>query len=248
MRDQDLFLSVVKVITNAPPDVHTNATGFFYLHDDYLYLVTNRHVVLNEATNHRPESVTISLHTDAEKLSELGDISANLYRSGQPAWHEYQQSTTPADLVAIPITDGDVLSSHAIQPFKESDILKADSELPPDAEFLVVGYPLGFHDTLNGLPLVRKAIAASSFAHPFKGNPYFLTDARMHRGTSGSPVVIRTSPPHLNSESAWSLVGIHSAALDVSDRDPTQDERLGLNCTWYAWLLPEMIQSARSQS
>ena len=56
---------------------------------------------------------------------------------------------------------------------------------------LVVGFPLGSHDTLHHMPLVRHAVIAVSFALRFKGQGYFPTDARAHRGTSGAPVVMR---------------------------------------------------------
>jgi hypothetical protein len=30
------------------------------------------------------------------------------------------------------------------------------------------------------------------------------------------------------------LLGVHSARMDVANRDVAQDERLDLNCAWYA--------------
>ena len=56
----------------------------------------------------------------------------------------------------------------------------------------MVGFPLGFHDTLHHMPVVRHAVVASSFGLRFQGHGYFLTDARTHRGTSGAPVVMRS--------------------------------------------------------
>ena len=100
---------------------------------------------------------------------------------------------------------------------------------------LVVGFPLGFHDTLHHLPVVRQAAIASSFGMRFQGHGYFLTDARTHRGTSGAPVVMRRagSSDHL----PWKLLGVHSARMDMGDRDLRIDESLGLNCAWYADML-----------
>ncbi len=46
-----MFLRVAKTQTFANGQPLTNSTGFFYLHDDFLYLVTARHVVINEATH-----------------------------------------------------------------------------------------------------------------------------------------------------------------------------------------------------
>jgi len=103
------------------------------------------------------------------------------------------------------------------------------------ASLLVVGFPLGFHDTLHHLPVARHAVVASSFSMRFQGNGYFLTDARTHRGTSGAAVVMRDEA--LEDGLPWKLLGIHSARLDVSARDSGVDEALGLNCAWFADIL-----------
>ena len=45
----------------------TGATGFFFQRDDRLFLVTSRHVVLDEASNHRPDRLEVELHMDSNK-------------------------------------------------------------------------------------------------------------------------------------------------------------------------------------
>jgi S1-C subfamily serine protease len=108
------------------------------------------------------------------------------------------------------------------------------------ASLRIVGFPLGFYDTLHRLPVVRHAIVASSFGVRFQGQGYFLTDARMHRGSSGGPVVMRCrgGDPAM----PWLLLGVHSARLDMSDRDRVVDESLGLNCAWYADILMTLTE------
>jgi len=106
------------------------------------------------------------------------------------------------------------------------------------ASLLVVGFPLGFHDALHHLPVVRHAVNASPFGLRFQGKGYFLTDARTHRGTSGAPVVMRArSRADGLGDLPWLLLGIHSSRMDVGTRDLNQDEALGLNCAWYADIL-----------
>jgi hypothetical protein len=41
------------------------------------------------------------------------------------------------------------------------------------------------------LPIVRQGIVASAHGWRFQGQGCFLTDARVHRGISGAPVVGR---------------------------------------------------------
>ena len=120
---------------------------------------------------------------------------------------------------------------------------------PPDrievgTALLVVGFPLGFHDALHHMPVVRHAIVASSFGLRFQGEGYFLTDARTHRGTSGAPVVmrVREETPILG-DLPWMLPGVHSARLDLGTRDLALDEALGLNCDWHADILPTLTET-----
>ena len=102
----------------------------------------------------------------------------------------------------------------------------------------IVGFPLGFQDTVHHLAVARGATVASAYGVRFQGQGYFLTDARMHRGSSGSPVIRRRT--HASSASAslpWLLLGVHSSRMDMGSRDATLDESLGLNCAWYADVL-----------
>ena len=111
------------------------------------------------------------------------------------------------------------------------------------ASLLILGFPLGFHDTLHHLPVARQAVVASSYGLRFQGQGYFLTDARTHRGSSGAPVVMRASEPiQGQGDLPWLLLGVHSSRLDVT-RDLQADEALGLNCAWYADILLKLTES-----
>ena len=105
----------------------------------------------------------------------------------------------------------------------------------PDRADPFVGFPLGFYDTLHHLPVARHATVASAFGVRFQGQGFFLTDARMHRGASGAPVVVYD--PDAKGELPWRLLGIHSARLDMGTRELGVDDTLGLNCAWYAGIL-----------
>jgi hypothetical protein len=239
------LLRVAKVRTFARGKPTTNATGFFYLQEEFLYLITARHVVHDEATGHHPDHLHVSLHCVADDMSRSEDLIIPLYVDATQQWFECQDGSAVADVVAVSINDPDVLRSRFVTVFRQSDIMQADEKIPLGQDALILGFPLGFSDTLNNLPIVRRATIASSFAHPFKGSPYFLTDARLHRGMSGSPVITRSARPSQQifgqTEFEWRLLGVHSSALDVSDRDAMHDERLALNMTWYASLIPEML-------
>ena len=95
------------------------------------------------------------------------------------------------------------------------------------------------------LVVLTAVVVASAFGIRFQGKGCFLTDARLHRGTSGAPVVARKSARKSGrSDFPWVLLGVHSARLDVANRDSTQDESLDLNFAWYADILLTLTQKA----
>jgi hypothetical protein len=86
-------------------------------------------------------------------------------------------------------------------------------------------------------------VIASAFGIRFQGKGYFLTDARLHRGMSGAPVVARETAARAGrAELSWLLLGVHATRLDVTNRDATQDESLDLNLAWYADILMTLTQ------
>ncbi len=242
---ESLPLAVTRVTTMLGDRVLTNATGFFFERDGALYAVTSRHVVFDEPTDHQPDRIEIELHVDQQNLGETVQFSIPLYREGKSVWREGLDSAGAVDIVAL-LLEREALPEkivyHAFTPahlFRKLDLVEMG------APVLIVGFPLGVHDTLHRLPVARQAVIASSFGIRFQGKGCFLTDARLHRGTSGAPVVARkTARKDGRSDFPWMLLGVHSARLDVVNRDSTQDESLDLNFAWYADILMTLTQQA----
>lgn len=65
---------------------------------------------------------------------------------------------------------------------------------------------------------------------------FFERDGRMHRGSSGSPVLARVKDGG-DAAARWCLLGVHSSRMDMTTRDDLHDESLGLNGAWYADVL-----------
>jgi S1-C subfamily serine protease len=248
---ESLPLSVTRVTTLLGERILTNATGFFFERDDKLYVVTSRHVVLDEPSEHYPDRIEIELHVNTENLGETVQFSIPLYRDGKSVWREGLDSAGAIDVVALQLERAalpEKLLYHAFEPgnlFRKLDLVEMGAAL------LIVGFPLGVYDTLHRLPVARQAAVASSFGIRFQGKGCFLTDARLHRGTSGAPVVARKAARGGGSRSSgsdgrgefpWMLLGVHSAKLDVANRDATQDESLDLNFAWYADILLTLTQ------
>ncbi len=152
----NMYLRVAKILTFAGGQPLTNATGFFFLHDDFLYLITSRHVVADGVNPYRPDRLEVSLHCDPMDPQKRANISVALYVNGVPQWYQHQHLGAAVDLVAVPINDPNVLKNHLLVTFCCADIMDSDEEMPLGQGVLILGYPLGFHDTLNNLPIVRR--------------------------------------------------------------------------------------------
>jgi len=229
-----LLLSAVKVLTFKAGQPLTNASGFFFKRNGHLFLVTSRHVVHDEASQHFPDLIRIALHTNQNNIASLVDFEIPLYRDGTSTWRQGNDSAGLIDIALVEL-EPSALPAGLVYSAFSVDNLPGDADVEVGSPLLVVGIPLGFQDTLHQLPVARHAILSSCFDLRFQGQGYFLTDARMHRGMSGAPVVMKASDPaRRKSELPWVLLGVHSARLDVGTRDVTIDEGLGLNCAWFA--------------
>ena len=221
----------------------TNASGFFFQRDERLFLVTSRHVMIDEPSKHFPARIEIEMHIDPDNMAKSIGFSMPLYRDGKSLWRQGQDTSGEIDVAVIEIERTALPPTAVFRAFTPDHLLGANEAVEIGASLLVIGFPLGFHDTLHHMPVARHAVIASSFGLRFQGQGYFLTDARTHRGTSGAPVVMRDANTMSNGDNLpWKLLGVHSARLDVGSRDLKLDEALGLNCAWYADILMTLTE------
>ncbi len=230
-----LLLTAARIATFEHQRPLTNASGFFFQRDERLFLVTSRHVLIDTPTGHHPNRIEIEIHTDAGDLARVTGFSVMLYVDGRSVWRQARDSGGEVDVALVEIDRRALPASALLQAFTPAHLQASSQPVEIGSSLLIVGFPLGFQDTLHRLPVVRQSIVASAFGLRFQGQGYFLTDARTHRGTSGAPVVMRD--PDGPAELPWKLLGVHSARLDMAGRDKVEDESLGLNCAWYADVL-----------
>lgn len=242
---EPLLLCAARIVTFQQNQALTNASSFFFKREGRLFLVTSRHVFIDKPSKHFPDRIEIELHTDRENMVKSEQFSVSLYAGGKSVWRQGSDSAGDIDVAVIELDLSALPESAVYCAFTPAHLPDFD-QIEIGTSLLVVGFPLGFHDTLHHMPVVRHAISASSFGLRFQGKGYFLTDARTHRGTSGAPVVMRAAPApdpeNEENELHWLLLGVHSARLDV-DRDRKLDEALGLNCAWYADILLKLTET-----
>lgn len=241
---ESLLLTAVRIHTFNQQQLLTNATGFFFQREARLFLVTCRHVMIDEPSEHFPDRIEIEIHIDPGNMASSTGFSIPLYRDGTSLWRQGIDTAGEVDVAVIEIEQTALPETAAYSAFTPRHLLEHDEQMEVGTPLLIVGFPLSFHDTLHHMPVVRQGMIASSFGLRFQGQGFFLTDARTHRGISGAPVVTRqnNNNPALNNL-PWKLLGIHSARLDVGTRDMELDEVLGLNCSWYADILLTLTEN-----
>ena len=239
---ESILLTAARIITFDGKRTLTNASGFFFEREERLFLVTSRHVMIDKPTKHYPDRIEIELHIDTTNLADSIGFSIPLYRDGKSIWRQGTDSAGGIDVAVIEIERAALPDTALYRAFTPAHLQDSLDEIEAGSALLIVGFPLGFHDTLHHLPVVRQAVIASSFGLRFQGQGYFLTDARTHRGTSGAPVVMRDRMSHSDGELPWKLLGVHSARMDMKTRDLVEDESLGLNCAWYADILMTLTE------
>ncbi len=238
---ETILLTTARLSTFSGSALLTVASGFFFEREDSLYLVTSRHVVVDAFTGHRPDRIEVEMHVNADNLAKAVSFSVPLYMDGQAVWRQGVDTSGEIDVAVIKLDREALPESLVLYAFTPGHLTNSYETVEVGASLLVIGFPLGFHDTLHHLPVARRAAIASSFGLRFQGQGYFLTDGRTHRGTSGAPVVMRD--PDAPGELKWALLGVHSSRMDMSTRDLNQDESLGLNCAWYSDILMTLTEA-----
>jgi hypothetical protein len=219
------------------------ATGFFYKFNDKRYLITNRHVVINEDEKYYPDTLLIKIHTNRNTLREIRDVIIKLYsEKGDPVWYEYphkpSKDRTRVDIIAIDL-EKYVRESDVIHCINQEDIPQAGS-IGEDEIITMVGYPLGIYDTLHNTPIKRKCTVASYYGRGFEGDPFFVVDANIHPGISGSPVV-EPYDYHFEFEgkmhSSGTFYGVFSGEFTPDGIES------GLGIVWYPELVQEIVEN-----
>lgn len=233
-----VLLATTRISTFSGQMSLTGATGFFFRRGERLFLVSNGHVFVDAASEHFPDRIEIELHTDLVNLTRYVAFSIPLYREGMSLWRQATDSGGPVDVAVIEIDQTSLPDTVKLFAFDPSHLDSGAEEIIVGDPLTVIGFPLGFHDTVHHLAVARSASLASAYGVRFQQQGFFLTDARTHRGSSGSPVLRRRSAiGHSDSSLPWQLLGIHSIRMDMRTRDLIEDESLGLNGAWYADVL-----------
>jgi len=196
-------------------------------------MITNRHVIIDEDKEIYGDSVRFYVHLNKEKPDDVKYLTVRLYdEDKQPLWLEHTSNAKKSivDVVAIPIHDEIIEYNDSIEFWSEGNQPRDGVEyLNSFINLSYIGYPLGFFDEINKLPLKRSGTPSSVYGIDFRNKPRFLLDVISHSGASGSPVYL----PIGSDIRAGDLVGVLSGSHPGT----------GLVYVWYSSLIPEIIDA-----
>jgi hypothetical protein len=165
---EPLLLTTTHVRTFEQQQPLTNASGFFFQSEERLFLVTSRHVMIDEPSGHFPDRIEIELHVDPDNLAESIGFSILLYRDGKNIWRQGLDVAGEIDVAVIEIERAALPATTVFCAFTPNHLPGRFDQVEVGTSLLVVGFPLGFHDTLHHMPVVRHqdvSIGAFAVAH-----------------------------------------------------------------------------------
>ena len=139
-----LLLTTTRVTTFDGERVLTGASGFFFERDERLFLVTSRHVVIDEPSQHHPSRIEVEMHTDAANLALSTGLSIWLYQDGKSIWRQGRDSGGEIDVAVLEIDRSALPAGVVIQCFTPAHLQGQLQEVEVGSSLLVVGFPLGF--------------------------------------------------------------------------------------------------------
>lgn len=248
----------------------SQGTGFLYATTkpngkdvDMVFLATNYHVVTgNEPMSQaraQGDRLQFYFHTSRTDPANYFPVTIPLYtKTGEPIW--IQSSQFPeADVVLVPIVSGLYDGRGELYAFSEAHTA-IDMKMRPASQAVLLGYPYGFFDTRNFLPVWKTGHLATEPSVDFQGQPVFLVDVSAFPGMSGSPVVGISNGVYENEAGDMMtgtprrLLGIFSAMRMVKSRSdangqgidggtPGPGDSLQLGYVWKSQLLTDIARN-----
>jgi hypothetical protein len=247
----------------------SQGTGFLYATTkpdggvDTVFIVTNFHVVTGHAPNtsepNQGDRVRFVLHTDQNDPKTVLGVEMPLYtKANEPLWIASEDHPN-ADVVLLPLPPS-AYAKAFLYVFSEAHTV-GNIKIRPTSQATLLGYPYGFSDTVNHLPVWKTGHVASEPNVDFQGEPQFLVDVSAFPGMSGSPVLATANGTYETETGAMTtgrivkLLGVFSAMRvvhpqpggDVSVFNPQGDASSGgslqLGYVWKAALIAEIARN-----
>ncbi|WP_312996475.1 serine protease [Leclercia sp.] len=181
-----LITTLVNLRLNGKSD--SIGTGFFYKNEkDFIFLVTNYHVISGIKPT---DKTTKAVHGD-EIVIQLRNKDGKVYSERIPLFvgdsHNWLEHPTDeeADIVLIPLLPK--VLENADFAYVSNKTAINNLLLYPSSPVVMIGYPYGYRDTKNNLPIWKTGSLASEPEYDFDGKKLIVVDISAFPGMSGSP-------------------------------------------------------------
>lgn len=161
-----------------------------------IILVSNKHVFWGKADRNTEDAVKnlrVTFHKKSpEGLHTLGTVHTFSMRLDRKVEGYYDHPDKEVDVACVNISD--VGNQNVPVVYRAIDLEKffnfERNDIIGGQTVMFVGYPTGFFDQKNFLPILRSGTIASIPSVDFNGRPQILIDAQVFPGSSGSPVFV----------------------------------------------------------
>lgn len=266
------FLSLVTApvrVYAATEALVCTATAFFYKRDqNWIYIVTNWHIVTGRDTQEPkysktgaiPTKIELKLHRNVgEKMISMSQkesflLDLNDENGCSARWLEHPKWRHNVDIAIIRIKNEDnffeKFTCYFLDEYQNFE-RRYDPSVMDDV--FVIGYPWGLAGGDGVLPLYKRGSVSSDPVVGHKNLPRFLIDCNTTSGMSGSPVICaRSGPWHpsgtLSLDSVMGTVknfaGVYSGRLEGTEGNTKKDSDIivsDIGIVWGKELIEEII-------
>ncbi len=185
------------------PNSTSVGTGFIVLYEKgeakYLFIVTNKHVV--DGASFGKFFFTQSDNDNNPLVGKRFDINVTDF---DKSWFFHPAGIDIAIYPLVPLLQRIEKDNQKVYfrsvPLSMIPTKEQENSLTALEEIIFIGYPNAIYDTKNLLPIIRKGTTATPIFMDYEGQPFFLVDASVFRGSSGSPVFIYNFGSYSTSE------------------------------------------------
>lgn len=175
-------------------NVISQGTGFYYgLVKDkkqIIFLVTNYHVLTgnppNTSKTSKGDNIKFYFHKDPKNPGDVKEIRIPLYTKDHKEVWITSNDYPAADVAAIPMLS--LFTKDVVVYGITEEWTKSNMKIRPTSTITLTGYPYGFFDQKNWLPIWKTGTIATEPSYDFQGKPLMLIDISAFPGMSGSPV------------------------------------------------------------
>lgn len=166
-------------------------TGFFFWYkQEFLFLVTNRHVVEDGDGNFVKFKAKKSGDT---KSPLLGHGTRIPFKKDFFVYHPNEDidvAVANLSIIINQLEESEPVYWTSIMETNIPDDHQLNNLITPIEDIIFIGYPDSIWDDVNLLPIVRKGITATPYYIDYENENKFLIDASVFCGSSGSPVFL----------------------------------------------------------